>query len=68
VSVKKPHSADPVAVMRDVVALVFNHSVNGLLADPDTEFWKFAFESLDEHGGPDHDGPTWPCSPAPRRT
>jgi dihydrofolate reductase len=47
-----------VLVMRSVVALVFNYSVNGLLADPDTEFWKFVFESLDEHGGPDHDEET----------
>jgi dihydrofolate reductase len=44
--------------MRSVVALVFNYSVNGLLADPDTEFWKFVFESLDEHGGPDSDDET----------
>lgn len=44
--------------MRDVVALVFNYSLNGLLADPDTDFWTFAFELLDEHGGPDHDAAT----------
>ena len=44
--------------MRDVVALVFNYSLNGLLADPDTDFWRFAFERLDEHGGPDHDAET----------
>jgi dihydrofolate reductase len=41
--------------VRKLVALVFNYSLNGLLADPDTDFWKFAFESLDDHGGPDHD-------------
>ena len=44
--------------MRNVVALVFNYAVNGLLADPDTDFWTFAFQTLDEHGGPDHDRET----------
>lgn len=44
--------------MRDVIALVFNYSLNGLLADPDTDFWDFAFELLDEHGGPDQDDAT----------
>jgi dihydrofolate reductase len=41
--------------MRKLTALVFNHSLNGLLADRDTEFWKFCFDLLDEQGGPDHD-------------
>jgi dihydrofolate reductase len=44
--------------MRKLVALVFNYSLNGLLADPDTDFWKFCFELLDDHGGPDHDDET----------
>jgi dihydrofolate reductase len=41
--------------MRKLVAIVFNYSLNGLLADKDTEFWKFCFDLLDQHGGPDHD-------------
>jgi dihydrofolate reductase len=41
--------------MRSVVALVFNYSLNGLLADPDTDFWTYAFETLEEEGGPSHD-------------
>jgi dihydrofolate reductase len=41
--------------MRKLVALVFNYSLNGLLADDGTDFWKFCFELLDQHGGPDHD-------------
>jgi dihydrofolate reductase len=41
--------------MRKLVALVFNYSLNGLLADEGTDFWKFCFELLDQHGGPDHD-------------
>jgi dihydrofolate reductase len=41
--------------MRKLVATVFNYSLNGLLADKDTEFWKFCFDLLDQHGGPDHD-------------
>jgi dihydrofolate reductase len=44
--------------MRKLVALVFNYSLNGLLADPDTDFWRFVFELLDAHGGPDHDDET----------
>lgn len=44
--------------MRSVVALIFNYSLNGLLADPDTDFWTFAFDSLALHGGPDHDQQT----------
>jgi dihydrofolate reductase len=41
--------------MRKLIALVFNYSLDGLLADEGTEFWKFCFELLDLHGGPDHD-------------
>jgi dihydrofolate reductase len=41
--------------VRKLIALVFNCSLNGLLADEGTEFWKFCFELLDLHGGPDHD-------------
>jgi dihydrofolate reductase len=44
--------------MRKLTALVFNYSLNGLLADEDTEFWKFCFDLLDLHGGPDQDGQT----------
>jgi dihydrofolate reductase len=44
--------------MRKLIALVFNHSLNGLLADPDTEFWKYCFDELDEQGGADHDDQT----------
>lgn len=42
-------------IMRKLIALVFNCSLNGLLADEGTDFWKFCFELLDQHGGPDHD-------------
>ena len=41
--------------MRKIVALVFNHSLNGLLADEGTEFWTYCFDQLDEQGGADHD-------------
>jgi dihydrofolate reductase len=41
--------------MRKLIALVFNYSLDGLLADNGTEFWKFCFELLDQQGGPDHD-------------
>jgi dihydrofolate reductase len=41
--------------MRTLSALVFNHSLNGLLADRGTEFWTFCFDLLDQGGGPDHD-------------
>jgi len=44
--------------MRKLVALVFNYSLDGLLADEGTEFWKFCFELLDEQGGPDDDEET----------
>jgi dihydrofolate reductase len=41
--------------MRKLIALVFNYSLNGLLADEGTEYWKFCFDLLDQHGGPDDD-------------
>ena len=44
--------------MRTLSALVFNYSLDGLLADPDTDFWKFCFALLDEQGGPDDDEQT----------
>lgn len=39
--------------MRKLIALVFNYSLNGLLADEGTEYWKFCFELLDLQGAPD---------------
>jgi len=30
--------------MRKLIATVFNYSLDGLLADPDTDFWKFCFD------------------------
>ena len=44
--------------MRKLIATVFNYSLDGLLADEGTEFWKFCFELLDQQGGPDHDEQT----------
>jgi hypothetical protein len=44
--------------MTTLVAFVFNYSLNGLLADPDTDFWTFCFSLLDAHGGPDRDAAT----------
>jgi dihydrofolate reductase len=41
--------------MRRLVALVFHYSLNGLLADEGTEYYRFCFELLDELGGPDQD-------------
>ena len=38
--------------MRKLIATVFNYSLDGLLADPDTEFWKFCF-GLPENNQPD---------------
>jgi dihydrofolate reductase len=38
--------------MRKLMATVFNYSIDGLLADPDTEFWEFCF-SLPENNDPD---------------
>ena len=44
--------------MRKVITLVFNYSLNGLLADEGTDFWDFCFELLDKQGGPDDDEQT----------
>ena len=41
--------------MRKLIALVFHYSLNGLLADQGTEYFKFCFELLDEGGGPSDD-------------
>ena len=38
--------------MRKLIATVFNYSLDGLLADEDTEFWKFCFD-LPENREPD---------------
>jgi dihydrofolate reductase len=38
--------------MRKLIATVFNYSVDGLLADPDTEYWRFCFD-LPENRDPD---------------
>ena len=38
--------------MRKLIATVFNYSIDGLLADRDTEFWKFCFD-LPENREPD---------------
>ena len=39
--------------MRKLIATVFNYSVDGLLADPDTDFWTFCFD-LPENRQPDN--------------
>jgi dihydrofolate reductase len=44
--------------MRKLIALVFHYSLNGLLADEGTEYYKFCFDLLDLHGGPDQDEQT----------
>ena len=41
--------------MRKLIALVFNYSLNGLLADEGTEYYRFCFELLDELGGASDD-------------
>jgi dihydrofolate reductase len=41
--------------MRTLIALVFHYSLNGLLADEGTEYYRFCFELLDEIGGPSDD-------------
>ena len=38
--------------MRKLIATVFNYSLDGLLADEGTEFWKFFFD-LPENSEPD---------------
>ena len=44
--------------MRKLIALVFNYSLNGLLADEGTDYWDFCFDLLDQQGGPDDDDAT----------
>src|SRR5215207_3189128 len=39
-------------IMRKLIATVFNYSLDGLLADEGTEFWKFCFD-LPENREPD---------------
>lgn len=41
--------------MRKLIATVFNYSLDGLLADEGTDFWKFCFD-LPENSNPDHPG------------
>jgi dihydrofolate reductase len=41
--------------MHRLIATVFNYSLDGLLADPDTDFWNFAF-GLPENNEPDDAG------------
>jgi len=44
--------------MRKLIALVFNYSLNGLLAQEGTDYYRFCFELLDQNGGPDRDDRT----------
>ena len=44
--------------MRKLIALVFNYSLNGLLAAEGTDYYKYCFEVLDANGGPDQDPQT----------
>lgn len=44
--------------MRKLIALVFNYSLNGLLAREGTDYYKFCFELLDQHGGASRDDQT----------
>jgi dihydrofolate reductase len=41
--------------MRKLIALVFHYSLNGLLADEGTEYFRFCFELLDQAGGASQD-------------
>src|SRR5947207_261651 len=41
-----------IVIMRKLMATVFNYSLDGLLADEGTEFWKFCF-GLPENREPD---------------
>jgi dihydrofolate reductase len=41
--------------MRKLIALVFHYSLNGLLADEGTEYYRFCFQLLDELGGASDD-------------
>ena len=38
--------------MRKLIATVFNYSLDGLLADEDTDFWRFCFDQP-ENSQPD---------------
>ena len=42
--------------MRKVIATVFNHSLDGLIADPGTDFWSFcfSFRSTNQPDDPAH--------------
>ena len=42
--------------MRTLIATVFNYSIDGLLADPDTDFWTFCFDQPENRrpDDPDH--------------
>lgn len=44
--------------MRKLIALVFNYSLNGLLAAEGTDYFKFCFQLLDQHGGADRSDQT----------
>jgi hypothetical protein len=54
--------------MRTLIALVFHYSLNGLLADQGTEYYRFCFELLDQHGGPDQDQQSLDLLQTPTRT
>jgi dihydrofolate reductase len=41
--------------MRKLIATVFHYSLNGLLADEGTEYYRFCFDLLDQAGGPPQD-------------
>lgn len=41
--------------MRKLIALVFHYSLNGLLADEGTDYYRFCFELLDQVGGASQD-------------
>jgi dihydrofolate reductase len=41
--------------MRKLIALVFHYSLNGLLADEGTEYFRFCFELLEQAGGASQD-------------
>src|SRR3954454_10749579 len=46
------------SALRKLIALVFHYSLNGLLADEGTEYYRFCFELLDELGGASADDGT----------
>lgn len=54
--------------MQKLIALVFNYSLNGLLADEGTEYYKFCFDLLDLQGCPDQDEQTLDFSRARTHT